>query len=97
MEKDAPVNHERVSGDTFLDLKGRSYHGGVLLATAGGASTVAVYDGTDASGELIDYFSVAASQHAIHFFERGKAIKRGLFVDIGANVSSFVFDWADGR
>ena len=65
------------------------YHGGILLAAAGGAATVAVYDGHDTTGELIDYFSVAASGHERSWMDDGILLKRGLYIDLGSNVSAF--------
>lgn len=87
-----PVAHRRVQADVQVNQPAAVYHGGVLLATGDGASTVAVYDGQDAAtGDLIDYFGVAASGHEKAFLERGVVLRRGLFVDVGSNVSSFVF------
>jgi hypothetical protein len=86
---DKPFSTKGVRADAKVLNAGDVYHGGILLATAGGQSTVAIYDGVDANGELIDYFDVQASQHAVHIFEEGLALKRGLFVDVGNNVSAF--------
>lgn len=87
--RDWPVSHTRVDADKKVLEPGGVYHGGLLLATSGGASTVAVYDGLDADGELIDYFSVLTSAPERHFMERGLRIIRGLFIDLGSNVSAF--------
>ena len=65
------------------------YRGGLLLAGSGGASTVAVYDGIDTTGELIDYFSAAASARDRNYIGDGVILKRGLYVDVGSNVSKF--------
>ena len=65
------------------------YHGGLLLATSGGAATVAVYDGLDTSGDLIDYFGVVASGHERTWSDDGILLRRGLYIDIGSNVSAF--------
>jgi len=86
---EGPIPHTRIYADKKRLEPAAMYHGGLLLATGGGASTVAVYDGLDTSGELIDYFSVVASAHERHFMERGLIIIRGLFVDLGSNVSTF--------
>ena len=80
----------RVTQDKRVLDPAALYSGGLLLATAGGASTVAVYDGIDATGDLIDYFSVVASAHERHPPDNGIPLKRGLYVDLGDNVSSFV-------
>jgi hypothetical protein len=79
--------HLAVDGDGGVIRRGGVYHGGVLLATSGGASTVAVYDGLDTSGDLIDYFSVSASAGERHVDDVGIQIREGLYVDVGSNVS----------
>jgi len=84
-----PFAHSRVFADRQLIQRAGVYHGGLLLATGDGASTVSVYDGLDTSGELIDSFSVAASTPQVRVFERGIALARGLYVDLGSNVSVF--------
>ncbi|OGO08509.1 MAG: hypothetical protein A2Y61_04000 [Chloroflexi bacterium RBG_13_60_13] len=84
-----PFAHSRVFADKQVIQRAGVYHGGLLLATGDGASTVAVYDGVDTSGELIDSFSVAASTPQVRVFERGIALARGLYVDLGSNVSVF--------
>jgi len=85
----APFAHSRVFADRQLIQRAGVYHGGLLLATDGGTSTVSIYDGIDTSGELIDSFSVAASTPQLRVFERGIALARGLYVDLGSNVSVF--------
>ena len=65
------------------------YHGGLLKATAGGTATAEVYDGKDTSGDLIDSFSAAASGRDRSYLDDGLILKRGLYVDVGSNVSAF--------
>ena len=84
-----PFAHSQVQVDRQLVQRAAVYHGGLLLATGDGAATVAVYDGVDTSGELIDYFSVAASTPQVRVFERGITLARGLYLDVGSNVSVF--------
>jgi hypothetical protein len=93
-EERKPFVHRRVFADTQVIQRAGVYHGGLILAAAGGASTVAVYDGVDTSGELIDYFSVAASTPNRHIYERGIALQVGLYVDLGDNVSTFTVYYA---
>jgi len=85
----APFAHSRVFADKQLIQRAGVYHGGLLLASGDGTSTVSVYDGVDTSGELIDSFSVAASTPQVRVFERGIALARGLYIDLGSNVSTF--------
>lgn len=84
-----PFAHSRVYADRQLIQRAGIYHGGLLLADGVGASTVAVYDGLDTSGELIDSFSVAASTPDRHIYEKGIALRVGLYLDLGSNVSAF--------
>ena len=81
--------HRRVDSDTRLFGPGAVYHGGTPKATSGGASTVAVYDGLDATGDPIDYFSVAASAGERNYMDDGIILRRGLYVDLGSNVDFF--------
>jgi len=84
-----PFGHLSVEADKVAVERGAVYHGGLLLASAAGASTVAIYDGLGTDGTLIDYFSAAASAADRHVLERGIDIRVGIYVDIGANVSKF--------
>jgi len=65
------------------------YHGGVLRASAGGTATVAVYDGLDNTGVLIDYFRASTSDRDVHVLEAGLTLRVGLYVEIGSNVTAF--------
>jgi hypothetical protein len=85
----APFAHSRVQTDRQLIQRAAVYHGGLLLADGVGASTVNIYDGLDTTGELIDSFSVATSTPERHIYEKGLALRVGLYVDLGANVSVF--------
>jgi hypothetical protein len=84
-----PFAHSRVYADKQLVQRAAVYHGGLLLASGDGAATVTVYDGVDTSGEPIDSFSVAASTPQVRVWERGIALARGLYIDLGSNVSVF--------
>lgn len=83
------LSHIAVGADSRPLRPPLSYHGGILVATSGGAATVVVYDGNDTSGTLIDRYSVQANQHEIHILESGIALRVGLYVDIGSNVSAY--------
>lgn len=86
---DCPFAHIGVPADKLAVKRGGVYHGGLLLATAGGTATVAVYDGLSAGGELIGYFSAAASAHDEAILEKGLTVREGIYVDRGDNVSAF--------
>ena len=60
-----------------------------MLATSFGTATVVVYDGIDASGDFIDYFRASALTPDRNYIGPGVILKRGLYVDIGNNVSRF--------
>ena len=78
-----------VGVDTRVLYPAAVYHGGLLIATSGGASTVTVYDGIDTGGDIIDYFSVVASGHERTWSDDGIVLRRGLYIDLGSNVSAF--------
>lgn len=84
-----PIVSEPFQADRAMRMPAGTYHGAVLQTGSGGASTVAVYDGQDTTGDLIDYFGSAASGHEAHFYERGIILKRGVYVDLGSNVTAF--------
>ena len=72
-------------------IQGRiAYHGGVLQAAGGGAATVTVYDGSSTSDQFRDVFAAAASDVVSRWYERGVEFVRGIYVDLGPNVSNFV-------
>ena len=82
-------DHRRIEADKRVSLPASVYFGGLLLATSGGAATVAVYDGLDTSGDLIDYFSAAASARDRNHLHLGIPLRQGLYVDVGSNVDEF--------
>ena len=84
-----PYAHVSVDADGLVLPAGATYHGGLLLADSGGASTVAVYDSLAGSGDLIDYFSALTSARDRGVIERGVVLRRGLYVDLGSNVDKF--------
>jgi hypothetical protein len=86
----SPVAHRRVTADRQLVDQVAVYHGGHLLASSGGAATVDIYDGLDTDGDLIDSFRAATSTPDSSLLEPGIAIRRGLYVNLGDNVTSFV-------
>ena len=94
---DEPVGHLAVGVDRGPVREAASYHGGALKTTSGGAGTVDVYDGFDATGELIDTFQAAASDVDVHIFERGLQLRSGIYVDLGSNVSAFTLYYIPGK
>ena len=86
---DQPVGHRRVETDGQIAAAGATYHGGVLKAS-GDESSVTVYDGIDSSADdVIDFFYGAENTGDHHFLDRGIAVRRGLYVDIGGRVQEF--------
>lgn len=71
------------------------YYGGVLKSSAGGVSTVDVYDGLSTNGDLIDSFQCAASSRDRNPLSVPIFIMRGIYVDIGANVTGFTLYYDD--
>ena len=85
----APFAHLAVQADKLALERAAVYHGGILKSTSGGAATVDVYDGLGTGGEIIDSFQAAASSRDQHFLAEGIALRVGLYVNIGDNVSAF--------
>ena len=83
------LSHTRVQVDKLVLERGAIYHGGILKADGVGAATVDLYDGLNTGGEPIDMFYAAVSQRDSRILERGLALREGLYVDIGSNVSYF--------
>lgn len=77
------------TGDTTI-TGGTTYYGLSLLSAA--AVTVNVYNGTSASGELIDVVAtVGAAGATYHWFgPNGIRCNNGLFVDGVANTTAYV-------
>ncbi len=93
------VPHRAIFADgPVLPGPGR-YYGGLLVATNGGASTVNIYDGVSATvGELIDSWNILASAVDLHSLSYPLHVERGLFIDLGSNVSAFtVFFLSDAE
>jgi len=73
----SPIDHRSIEADKRLTFPASAYYGGVLLATGDGAATVAIYDGLDTSGDLIDYFTAAASARDRNHLSRGIPLRTG--------------------
>lgn len=56
------------------------YRGVTLRETAGSAAVVRIYDGTSASGILLDTIGLAAGQSVSLDYPAGIAVKVGIFV-----------------
>lgn len=84
-----PVSHLAVDADGRVLDPGATYHGGILVAGSGGAATVTVYDGVSTGGDVIDYFYAPTSQRDPRWLGEGIILRRGLYVDLGDNVSKF--------
>ena len=86
---DCPVSHRRVEVDGQVAAAGATYHGGVLKSS-GDESSVTVYDGVDSSAiDVIDFFWGEENGGDHHFLDKGIAVRRGLYVDIGGRVADF--------
>lgn len=71
------------------------YYGGLLKSSAGGTATVDIYDGTSASFPLIDSFVAAVSSRDRNALPNPIFILRGIYVDIGSNVTDFTLYFDD--
>ena len=85
----APFAHSRVYADRQVIQRAGVYHGGMLLAGAGGIGCVDIYDGLDTTGDVIDCFRATANYSDLHFLEKGIALRVGLYVDLGSNLNVF--------
>jgi hypothetical protein len=83
------IDHREISADKQVTLPASAYFGGLLLASGVGAATVAVYDGKDTTGDLIDYFTADTSARDRNFLPHGIRLQYGLYVDVGSNVDKF--------
>ena len=86
--------HVAVDADGKVLDAGATYYGAILKAGSGGTSTVTVYDGVSTGGDVIDYFSAAASGRDPRWLNEGIILRRGLYVDLGLNVDAFTLYYA---
>ena len=86
--------HLAVDADGKVLDAGAVYYGGILMAGSGGTATVIIYDGIDTDGDVIDYFSAAASGRDPRWLNEGIILRRGLYVDLGSNVDAFTLYYA---
>ena len=86
-----PLRKVRLTADVPFLAGPLLYHGGLLRATAAGASIVDVYDALAVDAALLaDAFRAAANEHDQHIFDAGLFMERGIFIDLGANVADFI-------
>jgi hypothetical protein len=90
----APFAHSRVFADRQLIQRAGVYHGG-LLYNPSGVSLVQIYDGLDTTGELIDAFMLSTGGYDRHVYERGIALRVGLYVDLSIQALSVFIAYYD--
>lgn len=66
---------------------GDIFWGASIIATSGGTADFTLYDGIDSGGELLEKLTIAASSGGRVGYPFGIVLQRGLYVDIGSNVS----------
>ncbi len=85
------VGHYRVMADRKVLEAGAVYHGAILLSNGSGASIVAVYDGNDNSGDLLDRLETSGASKSVTSYPAVPLrAQRGIYVDLGSNVDQFV-------
>ncbi len=66
------------------------YCGFTVRETTGAEATVQIYDGTSASGTLIDSIQLAADESAREFYEAGIWVTTGIYVDVTGAVEGSI-------
>jgi len=82
-----------LTGDTIVTSAAAMLHGVVLLASsAGGDATV--YDGTDPNGgrKILTVKGAANVSNPVAFYPP-LVCERGLYVDVGSNVTEVLVHW----
>lgn len=72
-------------------------YGAALVANTGGASTAVIRDGHDTSGEPVVDLACLTSSNDPRMFNPPIYLKRGLFVDVGSNVTSVMVHFLRAR
>lgn len=90
-----PVRTVQLTADAPVLQGPVVYRGGLLKATSGGAATADLYDNNQAGGQPLDSFRAATSNYDRHTDPDGIWVMRGVYVDLGANVDSFVLYYDD--
>lgn len=68
-----------------------------LTAGTGGAATALVYNGVDVSGELKIALSAIASTHFEDTYETPICFDKGIYIDVGSNVTLFTIQFREER
>lgn len=72
-----------ITGSDQAITPGRvKYHGFSLRETAGSTAVVRIYDGTSATGTLLDSVSFVANESAREWYPDGIETSLGIYVDI---------------
>lgn len=82
--QDSPHNATPFTTTDIQARTGRGKYYGITLRGAGGAVVASVYDGTSASGKLIDTIAAADAGSNSSRFPLGVKVKDGIFVDAPA-------------
>lgn len=96
MAESSGRNSTAVTNQTDTQITtGAGKYFGIGVRSVTGATVVSVYDGTSASGKLIDQINLAAAATQItHWFApAGIVVTTGIFLDVDANTASAVVYW----
>ena len=68
------------------------YHGMAVRAEGAGNAEVTIYDGTDATGKVIDRLTVAGGEADLfHNFNRPVRVKNGIFAQVSVDTGVIVY------
>lgn len=84
---------DRVTADSVLSRKACFVHGVHLTGSSGGASTATVYNGESTGDDVKIDLSCATSGRDNKRFAPPLYFDKGLYVDVGSNVTSVLVQW----
>lgn len=91
------LDHELVAADKKVCNGPCFLYGAALVSTTGGASTAVIRDGHDTSGDPAVDLAALTSSNDPRMFDPPIYLKKGLFVDIGSNVTSVLVHFLRAR
>lgn len=83
----------RITGDQLVSRQAALVFGVWLVAGSGGAATAAVYDGESTNDDRKIDLSCVATGHDNKRYNPPAYFEKGIYVDVGSNVTSVVVQW----
>lgn len=91
------LEYERVTIDGRVSNKPTFLYSVALVASTGGAATAVIRDGHDTSADAAIDLAALTSSYDFRKFDPPLYLKKGLYVDVGSNVTAVLVHYLETK